>query len=70
MLSLGRVEELQVTESKEQQQRERKKVHNGHIESVCGERGRGGTVSLFKASCFRLIPFEESGSVKLSMLRH
>lgn len=35
-----------------------------------GERGRRGTVSLFKASCFRLIPFEESGSVKLSMLRH
>lgn len=37
MLSLGRVEELQVTESKEQQRRERKKVHNGRVESVCGE---------------------------------
>lgn len=41
MLSLGRVEELQVTESKEQQQRECKKVHNGRIESVGEREGEG-----------------------------
>lgn len=41
MLSLGRVEELQVTESKEQQRRERKKVHNGRIESVGEREGEG-----------------------------
>lgn len=49
-----------------------KKYTTEVLKSVWRERegGRGGTVTPFKASCFRLMLFEKSGPVKLSMPPH